>query len=588
MNYPGAITHGLIVLCCCILTSCGSNKSAQTPVISPQPAAVANKVPIVRKLTEQGHLPIAERIALYRQLKKDSPEAYDFTNETELTMYGYRALWNNEVTEAIEIFKLIVDEFPHSANAYDSLGEAYLAQGDMERSLLNYRKTLQMNPDNFHAEDQIEHILFPEKKAETPAEKFAKVFPAEAYKEDLDQMATKLMQVHPNALKFITKEALWRVVEQKKALITDHTTFGEFMWHCSEIIASVHCSHTGMGSFYTESIMLPVAKRFPLQTRLINQQLFIVDPLNNGAKTSQKAEILRINGMPVQSLIADIYRHIPAQGYIQTTKRIVFNTWSTCLIPYALGFPETYEIELKGQSKPIVLNKAETDYGPYRDQSLKICENELCLEMLEAPNTALLTISSFNYYSWNNLLVFQQFIDSSFQEIRKKGIQNLVIDVRLNGGGSQEASIYLLRYLLDKPFVYYAQAVFEGKTEKIYGEDSVNPFENRYTGKLYFIQDGKGNSTTGHFMSLVKKHKLGPIIGEELGSNQFCSAGQTTLRLKHTKLEYGVANNTHESTATALPDEVGILPDHEVYQNIDEYFNKVDAVTAFALKLITK
>lgn len=98
--------------------------------------------------------------------------------------------------------------------------------------------------------------------------------------------------------------------------------------------------------------------------------------------------------------------------------------------------------------------------------------------------------------------------------------------------------------------------------------------------------DGNGKSTTGHFMSLVKVLKLGTIIGEELGSNQFCSAGQKICRLSNTKLEYYVANNTHESTATSLPDEAGILPDHAVTQGIDDYLNKVDVVKAYTLKLI--
>ena len=100
--------------------------------------------------------------------------------------------------------------------------------------------------------------------------------------------------------------------------------------------------------------------------------------------------------------------------------------------------------------------------------------------------------------------------------------------------------------------------------------------------------DGNGNSTTGHFMSLVKVLNLGTIVGEELGSNQFCSAGQKICRLSHTRLEYYVANNTHESTATSLPDEVGILPDHTVIQSIEEYLNKVDAVKAYTLKIVQK
>lgn len=86
-------------------------------------------------------------------------------------------------------------------------------------------------------------------------------------------------------------------------------------------------------------------------------------------------------------------------------------------------------------------------------------------------------------------------------------------------------------------------------------------------------------------MSLAKVLNLGTIVGEELGSNQFCSAGQTVCRLKYTKLQYYVANNTHVSSATILPDETGILPDHYVTQSIDDYLNKIDRVKEFTLQL---
>ena len=139
-----------------------------------------------------------------------------------------------------------------------------------------------------------------------------------------------------------------------------------------------------------------------------------------------------------------------------------------------------------------------------------------------------------------------------------------------------------------QPFTYYLKSEFEGKTDKLYGEEIIYPLENRFKGKVYFLIDGNGNSTTGHFMSLVKTHHLGTIIGEELGSNHFCTAGQTLCRLKNTKLVISVANNTHISTAIKLPDEIGILPDFYVSQSIDDYLNQVDAVKNFTLKLIKK
>ena len=581
---------GWIVLSCCWFAACGLNKPSQPSADNSKVgAAQTGQLSIVQKLKEFDHLPVEERIALYYKLKKESPEAYNFKNEDELTMYGYAFMWSNNVAEALAIFKLIVAEFPDSSNPYDSLGEAYLKSGNKELALANYEKSLALNPDNFNAEDQIDLIKHPEKVREKPIDKFARVFTAEAYKADLDQLGNTLIKVHPNALKFISREAFLKNIEEQKALITDQTTYGEFAWYCSEIIANVHCSHTNMGSFYTENAMLPPALKFPLQTRWVNDQLFVVNPLNNAAQVGVKAEILRINGVAVSKIISDAYKHIPSQGYIKTTKKHVFNRWSSGMIPFALGFPETYNIVVKGAEAPIVLNKAETVREPFRDTSIKpACDDNLCFEVLDDNQTAILTISTFNYYQWNDLGVFINFIDSSFAAINQKGIKNLIIDVRFNGGGSQHASIHLLKYLVDKPFIYYSNAQFEGKTAKIDGEELITPFEHRFKGKCYFMIDGNGNSTTGHFMSLVKVFNLGTIVGEELGSNQFCSAGQKICRLSNTKLEYYVANNTHESTATALPDEVGILPDHAVTQSIDDYLNKVDAVKVYTIQLIQK
>ena len=106
------------------------------------------KLSIVQKLNDEEDRPVIEKIVLFHQLKKESPNLYDFKNEDELTMFGYSALWAGNVKDAISIFKLIVSEFPGSANAYDSLGEAYLADGQKDLSISNYQKSLELNPDN--------------------------------------------------------------------------------------------------------------------------------------------------------------------------------------------------------------------------------------------------------------------------------------------------------------------------------------------------------------------------------------------------------------------------------------------------------
>jgi len=575
----------------CILTSCGNKPISTTPA-SPLPATEAKtkKLSIVEKLKENSNLSIDQRIALYRTLKKENAGLFDFGNETELTLYGYSFLWENKLTDAIGIFELIIAEFPNSANAYDSMGEAYLQAKDSLKALQNYEKSLQMNPDNFHAEDVIEKIKNPKLKPLTAKEKFSKVYTKNDYLADLVQLGQKLVTIHPHALKFISKDQFWKNIENKKSLITEKTTYGEFAWHCKAIIASIGCSHTSsstMQNAYHEYAILPIENSFPLQIRWINNQLYVVHPLKNSDKVKAKDEILSINGIETSKIMTDIFEHIPAQANIQTYKTQHFNTYFASLIAYSLGLPKSYEITIKDKAGSVKLNKAEKMATELYDPSINSCLKDLCLEFSNE-KTAIVTISSFNYYEWNNYPEFKAFIDSSMKLINAKKPEYLIIDVRYNRGGSQYPSIYLLQHLMDKPFTYYSKAEFEGKTDKIYGEELIYPFENRFKGKVYFLIDGNGNSTTGHFMSLVKANNLGTIIGEELGSNQFCTAGQTLFRLKNTKLEISAANNTHISTAIKLPDNKGILPDYYVSQNIDEYLNKVDVVKNYTLKLASK
>ena len=47
---------------------------------------------------------------------------------------------------------------PQSANAYDSLGEAYMKAGDNEKAIKNYKKSLELNPENNNAKKMLEKL----------------------------------------------------------------------------------------------------------------------------------------------------------------------------------------------------------------------------------------------------------------------------------------------------------------------------------------------------------------------------------------------------------------------------------------------
>ena len=61
---------------------------------------------------------------------------------------GYELIREKEFKEAIRILQLNVEAYPQSSNAYDSLAEAYMGDGDKPQAVANYQKTLELNPKN--------------------------------------------------------------------------------------------------------------------------------------------------------------------------------------------------------------------------------------------------------------------------------------------------------------------------------------------------------------------------------------------------------------------------------------------------------
>jgi tetratricopeptide (TPR) repeat protein len=57
--------------------------------------------------------------------------------------------------QALDIFKLNVKLYPNSPNAYDSLAEAYLTQGDKETAKKYYELAIQKNPGKTEYEKRL-------------------------------------------------------------------------------------------------------------------------------------------------------------------------------------------------------------------------------------------------------------------------------------------------------------------------------------------------------------------------------------------------------------------------------------------------
>ncbi len=98
---------------------------------------------------------IARRLGATQALEDYSAQratraAKDFS-AVDLNAGGYDLLGLGKTEDAIRVFQANVALYPNDANVYDSLGEGYMAAGQKELAIWNYRKSLELNPHNDNA-----------------------------------------------------------------------------------------------------------------------------------------------------------------------------------------------------------------------------------------------------------------------------------------------------------------------------------------------------------------------------------------------------------------------------------------------------
>ena len=95
-------------------------------------------------------------LARVRELRKTDSKIY--FEEASINGIGYYLIGQGRFADAIEVLKLNVELFPESSNVYDSLGEAYMKNGDLDKAIENYNKSLELNPENENAKQMLEEI----------------------------------------------------------------------------------------------------------------------------------------------------------------------------------------------------------------------------------------------------------------------------------------------------------------------------------------------------------------------------------------------------------------------------------------------
>jgi len=98
-----------------------------------------------------------QSLEAYQKLMKE--DAKDPTIvESTLNNLGYRYLNNEQTKMAQDIFKVNTVLYPNSSNVYDSYAEACVKIGETDLAIENYKKLLDLNPQNSNAKELIREL----------------------------------------------------------------------------------------------------------------------------------------------------------------------------------------------------------------------------------------------------------------------------------------------------------------------------------------------------------------------------------------------------------------------------------------------
>ena len=122
---------------------CRSDNVQQVALENPKRKPSSVRVSVAGASSElQATLRLLRRLADLKLTYPDQPfEAF-------INSYGYSLLGQDRVGDAITVFRFNTEAYPESWNVYDSLGEAYMENGDKELAIEFYRKSVELNPDN--------------------------------------------------------------------------------------------------------------------------------------------------------------------------------------------------------------------------------------------------------------------------------------------------------------------------------------------------------------------------------------------------------------------------------------------------------
>lgn len=345
-----------------------------------------------------------------------------------------------------------------------------------------------------------------------------KKFSPQQLQSDYKLFRNVLEESHPSLYWYTPKDSVDYYFEQGADKLKDSLTESGFRNVLSYVVAQIHCGHTSVraskaAASYSNRIRTWM---FPLNVKAWKDTVLVTSNLSRRDSNVIRGVILKsIDNKPVSVIVDTMFQLLSADGHNTTHKfqsisnggafrslyTSIYGLKSRVSVEYLdtagrlrktdlrLGIhPADTSAMLQLMQRSDIIRRQRSQPLRRKQRKKMVLESLRQLKIDTALSTAFLEVNTFA--SGNDL---HRFFKSSFRKIRKQNVENLVVDMRGNGGGSVILSNLLTKYIADTPFKI-ADTLYAMKRRSNYHRYMKNYFLNRLF--LLFLTHKKPD---GHF-----------------------------------------------------------------------------------------
>lgn len=417
---------------------------------------------------------------------------------------------------------------------------------------------------------------------------------------DLKYMVSSLENIHPDIYHVISKDSFAQELDNEINNLPERITELEFFKVCARLTSHFRTGHTKpMGNLLGAELILKRA--FPFETIVNDDKLFVTENLAFFSAIPVGSEIIEINGKNISHVIDEwsslvSYENIAFRNHQITnpTKIGIWNDFKDFRVKYVDY--KSNKIKERNVNGGVCSNM----YSFFRSKFNK--PKKLFYRDL-TPN-----IGYIGFFDCHDLDNYKKFYESTFNELKIKGFDNLIIDMRKNGGGHTIIGAELMQYIFHQPFTerdsstrkISNELIATGKVDKKFGPgkrvpgklittvfEPIQLIDNsvRFNGNTYLLTDNATFSAAQGFASSFKCYGNGTIVGEETGGVTVNFGDVHFFNLPNTGLQV-MTSWEKAYFPCGIDNNRGVLPDYNVSNSIEDYLEKKDRVLDFTIELI--